>query len=157
MPREPIDEGALLNAAFVAALVSSAAKSHEQATGNPLAWPLVFVVPPLVVFSDVRERLPKRVTAHLAKWVTANPLIRLENGHRTAAMTTYTMRAIRFGARHGLLELTEGRLRGTVTDSAAANAFAGEAAEILRAASFVGKLLARDDASQVYALLGVRP
>lgn len=157
MARSPVDEDALLNPAFIAVVLSAAADSHEKAGAGPLTWPLAFVVPPLVLYSDVREHLPKRANAQLAKWVSGNPLIRMENAHRTASMTPYTQRAVRFGVRHGLLQLADGQIAGQVPEGRAQAAIGSEAADIVRSAAFVGRWLAREDAGHIYGLLGLRP
>ena len=153
----PADEAALLNPAFVASIISAAAVAYAGARGEPIDWAVAFVVPPLVLFSDARERLPKRASAHFARWVSANALLRLENVRRMSAMTPYTKRAIRFGARHGLLEVADGRILGTLSGRSAAAVLRGDAAEAIVAATFVGRWLAREEAAVIYALLGVRP
>jgi hypothetical protein len=153
----PFEEAALLNPAFVATVIAVAASEYENARGGPLPFALAFAITPLVLASDVRDQLPRRTTAHLANWVSALPAARAENRLRTLAMTPYTRSGIRFGVRGRYLELSADGIRGRLKADQTARRFDGEAGTIIKSASFVGRWFAREEITQVYALLGFRP
>jgi hypothetical protein len=153
----PRDEAALYNAAFVAVSVSVAANDYERKQQHPIPWALAFIVPPLVLASEVRSELPGNTRAYFANWLADHPDLRRDTALRTRAMVPYTRDAIRFGLLHGLLELHDGRLRGLLRPTTTQTRFQGEAAEIVRKAAFVGRWIAPQDPLQVFALLGIRP
>jgi Family of unknown function (DUF6521) len=155
--RRARDERALYNPAFIATLVSVAAYDYERKRGAFLPWALAFVIPPLVLASDVRTELPGSIRAYLANWLAAHPAARADTPVRARALAPYTQDGIRFGLQHGLLGLADARLRGMLKPTATARQFEGEAGEIVMQAAFVGRWIAPEEPIQIFALLGMRP
>jgi hypothetical protein len=116
----PRVEATLLNPALLAVLLAAAAQEYEtEETGMP--WPLVFLVPPLVLHRPTRDALPRNTRTHLSTWVRREPLLRAGCPARAAAMVPLTREGIRFGLRAGVLvregaSLTERTRRHSSTD-----------------------------------------
>ena len=119
--RRARDESALYNPAFIGTIVSVAAYDYERKRGELLPWALAFVIPPLVLASEVRTQLPGSIRAYLANWLAAQPAARADTPIRARALAPYTQDGIRFGLEHGLLELVDARLRGMLGPTPTAN------------------------------------
>jgi len=146
-------EATLLNPALIALLISEAAREYEREAG-PMSWPLTFLVPPLVLHRPTRDALPRDTRTHLSTWISREPLLRAGFPERAAAMTPLAREALRFGLRHGLLEVLEGNVRGLPSRTPPR----GELRLLVSKAGLVGRWLAKtDQPSTVFALLGVGP
>jgi hypothetical protein len=149
-----LDARALFNPAFVATLVASAAAAHQKEHGSALPLPLAFVIAPWALTRPMRVALPGNIRAYLSAWAASQPLARRRFAAAVGGYADTTRAALRFGARHGLLDLTEAGIVATapaIPDSA-------EAGECVRAAVFLARWLPRaGDTETVLALLGLRP
>jgi hypothetical protein len=141
----------------MATLLSAAANDYERKSEIPLPWSIAFVIPSLVLASDVRDLLPGTTRAYLANWVASQAAARAETAARTQSLVPFVREGIHFGLRHGMIELQGGALRGTIRSAAAVRHLRGEAAEIVSRAAFVGRWFASEDPVQVFALFGLRP
>jgi Family of unknown function (DUF6521) len=146
----------LFNPALLAVVSAAAASQYERESQQPMPWPLVFLVAPLVLHRGTREALPRTVRTHLSTWVTNNPVIRAGFPRRAESLTDVVREGLRFGLRHGVLSVTsDGQLRGTLPTTTRPIQ-GGDAAEIVRSAGFIGKWFTRaDQPATLFALLGV--
>ncbi|MDX3848495.1 three component ABC system middle component [Streptomyces europaeiscabiei] len=145
-----------LNPALLATVQASAAAAYErESPGELMVWPLATLIPSLVLHGPTRRALPAAVSTHLSSWVARNPVLVAGLPQRMASLAPAVREGLRFGLRHGLLELQEGRVRGTVRG---VSRLEGELGELVRKAQLVGRWTARtEQPSTVFALLGVRP
>lgn len=145
-----------LNPALLATVQAASAAAYERESGGELmVWPLVTLTPSLVLHGPTRRALPAAVSTHLSSWVARNPVLVAGLPQRVASLAPAVREGLRFGLRHGLLELQEGRVRGTVRG---VSRLEGELGELVRKAQLVGRWTARTERpSTVFALLGVRP
>jgi len=148
----PRIEATLLNPALLAVLLAAAARDYEPEAG--MAWPLAFLVLPVVLHRPTRNALPRDTRTHLSTWVRREPLLRAGFPERAAAMVPRTREGIRFGLRAGILTINGGNVLGHLTEDPAP----GELRQLVRAARLVGRWLAKSDQpSTPFALLGVAP
>ena len=146
-------EASLLNPALIAILMAEAAKGYERQR-QPMSWPLAFLVPPLVLHRPTRDALPRDTRTHLSTWLAREPVIRAGFPERAAAMAPLSREALRFGLRNGVLDASEGAVRGVINRSVPP----GDLRVLVNRAGMVGRWLARtDQPSTVFALFGVRP
>ena len=146
-------EATLLNPALIARLMSEAARAYET-EAEPMSWPLIFLVPPLVLHRPTRDALTRDTRTHLSTWISREPLLRAGFPERAAAMTPLVREAFRFGLRHGLLEVSGGNVRGRPSRTPPP----GELRLLVNKAGLVGRWLAKtDQPSTVFALFGVGP
>jgi hypothetical protein len=145
----------LLNPALLAFLEAAAASGYERETGAAMPWPLCFVIAPMVLHHGTRQALPSRISSHLGAWVSGNPVLRAGLPLRARALVGPVREGLRFGLRHGLLEVAPGGgLRQVVPRLRAPDA--GDLQEILAKATFVGRWLSRsEEPATVFALLGM--
>jgi hypothetical protein len=155
--QRPPETAALLNPAFLGALVTCAAWEHEQRSGVGLDVPTAFLVPPLVLHSQTRAALPRDARTHLSVWITRYPILRAGFPHRTLQLVPLVREALRLSIRSGVLVVASGILHAPRNPARLPDA-TPEVADILNRARTVGRWLAANtDRATVFALLGVRP
>ncbi|MFC8536815.1 three component ABC system middle component [Streptomyces sp. NPDC057249] len=153
--QRPQASAAFLNPALMAAIAATAARDYEQAaSGRLMPWPMAFVVAPLVLHRPTRRALPATTRTHLTNWVADHPALVAGLAPRSSSLGPAIREGLRFGIRHRVIAIENGCLRGTVARSRTE----GELAELIKAASLIGRWTAKsDNPSTVFALLGVRP
>jgi len=149
---------AMLNPALLAVIIAAAAAEYERADGDPMPWPLAFLVAPLVLHCDTREALPRSTRSHLATWVSDHPTIRAGLPARARSLTDPVREGLRFGLNTGVLAIVDdGRIRGSLPFKSQPPD-RGDLRTIVRSAGMVGKWLAKiDQPATSFALLGVAP
>jgi hypothetical protein len=149
---------AMLNPALLAAIIAVAAAEYERADGDPMPWPLAFLVAPLVLHRDTREALPRSTRSHLATWVSDHPAIRAGLPARARSLIDPVREGLRFGLNTGVLAIVgDGRIRGSLPSTNQPPDL-GDLRKIIRSAGMVGKWLAKlDQTATSFALLGVAP
>jgi len=146
-------EATLLNPALIALLIAEAAREYE-AQAEPMSWPMTFLIPPLVLHRPTRDALPQNTRTHLSTWISRQPVLHAGFPERAVAMAPLAREALRFGLRHGVLVVSDGRVRGVVNQTPPP----GDLRVLIRKAALLGRWLAKtDQPSTVFALLGVRP
>ena len=147
---------AFLNPALLAAIQASAARAYEaERRGRAMVWPLCFVVAPLVLHRPTRRALPSSTRTHLPKWVSDHPVLVAGLPARSKSLIPAVREGLRFGLRHDLLALEDGKVRAVQSQEPRAE---GELKELLRSVALVGRWTAKsENPSTVFALLGVRP
>lgn len=149
----------MLNPGLLAAVTAAAASEYKRAAGEPMPWPLAYLVAPLVLHRGTREALPRTTRTHLGNWVSQNPVIHAGIPARAQSLAEPVREGLRFGLRHGALEVDDrGRLTGDLAAPAKKVAVPGEADQIIAKAGLVGKWLAKiDQPATAFAVLGVAP
>jgi Family of unknown function (DUF6521) len=97
------EEANLLNPAFLAILIDSAAAGYRELAGAGLTWPLIFLALPAVLHKRTREALPRDVRGSMAGWVRSHPLEVEEIAERAPALRTTISDALVFGIAHGTI------------------------------------------------------
>lgn len=156
--QRPREAAALLNPAFVALLLSHAARQHHDQAEKAMAWQLAFLVPPLVLHEPTRRGLPRSVSTSLLTWVQREPLLRAGFPQRARALTPTVREALRFGVRVRALHFEEsGLLASRPPRSPPADATA-ELRDCVARARLVGRWFAAlGDPATIMLILGVSP
>lgn len=148
----------MLNPALLAAITAAAAIEYARAGGEPMPWPLAFLIAPLVMHRGTREALPRTTATHLGNWVAQNPVIHAGIPARAQSLAGPVREGLRFGLAHGALTVNEqGQLSGDLVDRPK-GAASTEVDQMITKAGLVGKWLAKlDQPATAFALLGVAP
>lgn len=149
----------MLNPALLAAVTAAAASEYERAGGEPMPWPLAYLVAPLVLHRGTRDALPKTTRTHLGNWVSQNPVIHAGIPARAQSLAEPVREGLRFGLTHGILQVdARGRLTGDLASPAKKAAVPGEVDQIIAKSGLVGKWFAKiDQPATAFAVLGVAP
>lgn len=147
----------MLNPALLATLIAAAASEYARADGEPMPWPLAFLVAPLVVHRGTRDALPRTTATHLGNWVQQNPVVHAGIPARAQSLAEPVREGLRFGLAHGVLGVDElGRLTGDLV--AGPKRATTEVDQMIAKAGLVGKWLAKtDQPATAFAVLGVAP
>lgn len=149
----------MLNPALLAVVTATAASEYERAEGEPMPWPLAYLVAPLVLHRGTREALPRTTRTHLGNWVSQNPVIHAGIPARAQSLAEPVREGLRFGLAHGVLQVDEqGRLTGDLATPKKKVAAPAEVDQIIAMAGLVGKWFAKiDQPATAFAVLGVAP
>ncbi|MGA5522911.1 three component ABC system middle component [Streptomyces pseudogriseolus] len=152
--RQPQAVAAFLNPAMVALVQAAVGHEYELKRGKAMVWPLALVLPVLVLHRSTRQALPSSIRTHLSTWVGRHPALVAGFGERVTSTLPVLRAGLRFGVRHGLLEVEDGRVHGRLPSTRRAD---GELQELLKSARLVGRWAATvDQPSTLLALLSVR-
>lgn len=156
--QRPREAAALLNPGFVALLLAHAARQHHDRTGVPMAWPLAFLVPPLVLHEPTRSRLPRAVSTSLLTWVQREPVLRAGIPQRAEALTPTVREALRFGVRVGALRFEGRALLASRSPGSPPTDASTELRDCIARARLLGRWFATlGDPATIMLMLGVRP
>lgn len=152
-------QAAMLNPALLAAIMASAASEYQRANGDPMPWPLSYLIAPLVLHRGTRESLPRTTTTHLGNWIALHPVIHAGFPARAQSLAGVVREGLRFGLAHGALQVDPlGRISGTLVAPARGGNGNGEVDPLLTRAGFVGRWLTKiDQPATAFILLGVAP
>lgn len=151
-------ERALLNPALIAAILREGAQGHRQHKGGSLPFALAFLAVPVVLHPESRTALPRTLRTSMPAWLGAHPGIRSTVQERVPAVAGLVREGALLGLASGILRLESGGLApGQLRRSEAAR-HASNLQDLLGAARFVGRWVARvESPATVLALWGVRP
>ena len=150
----------MLNPALLAVLIGNAATQYHRHGGNPMPWPLSFVVAPFVLHRGTREALPRSLRTNLAAWIAEHPVEHAGFGRRAFSLKNPVQEGLRFGIRSGVLAVDDdGCLIGSLASGRGHTLAQGsEVREIVSKAGFVGKWMTKvDQPATAFVLLGVAP
>lgn len=148
----------MLNPALLAAVTAAAASEYSRASGEPMPWPLAFLVAPLVLHRGTRDALPRTTATHLGNWVSQHPVIHAGMGARAQSLTEPVREGLRFGLANEVLAVDDqGRLIGKL-NAGPKRTTKREIDQIIAKAGLVGKWLTKiDQPATAFAMLGVTP
>jgi hypothetical protein len=157
------EEARLFNPAFCAMLIGKVCHEYSKKGSGHLAYPLSFLVLPIVLHPRTREALPHSTVTSLLSWTHEHRADLASFGDHARTLTPYTREAIMFGLANGILLLDEtGGLR---TGSAYQNPtekktedFTSEVKDCLSRAGFVGRWFSgAGTPATIFSALGVTP
>lgn len=155
------EEIALLNPAFMGVVLYHAVQGYEQESQSGMPYPLVFLVPAVVLMRNTRSLLPRQKNSSLAGWLQDNPRVRLRFADASVSFVPLVREGLILAASKRALMLVgdhvhAGNLRRGALARIQANT--DEFQEITRKSSFVGRWYAVSGSTEtIMALWGVRP
>jgi hypothetical protein len=158
----PSELAYLFNPAFCGWCLREAMEGYASVRPAGMPLPLVFLILPVVLHRETRERVPRAVTTTLHVWLQENADVRIHYAQRTQELAPFTREALLFLGTRGQLRVAddgcvqaEGKLgRG----KAPLLRESQELGEILAAAKFVGRWFAcAGEAATVFQMWGVCP
>ncbi|MFD6139092.1 three component ABC system middle component [Promicromonospora sp. NPDC060271] len=156
--RKPAISATMLNPALISAAIAWAATRYEQAAKEAMPWEYSFISVPLTLHQETRRALPRKVTAHLPKWINEHPTLIAGFAPRARRLVPHVREGVRFGLRTGLFVLVdEGRVSGRIPARVKLDRDS-EMGEIVSSAAFTGAWLARAGVpTHVFTMFGVMP
>ena len=156
------EEAHLLNPAFCCTMLAAAINGYSGVKKEGMAFPLVFMIAPIVLHKPTRIALPQNIRTSMAAWLQENASARVQFYERLVSLKPYTREAIQFGMLHNWIVPRSGGLVETTFKKSninrATKELIGEARECIMRAKFIGRWFATaGDDYTVMAFWGIRP
>lgn len=160
-PVRPTDVANLFNPAFLSMILRRAVDGHERELGVGMPFEMAFVVAPLVLHEDTRERLPT-IAATMQLWIQENREVVIGFPRRAAEIVPFAREAIMFGVQRSVLKIeTDGRLSKGSKKLVGVTPYQRNSDEIKKIYSkseFLGRWMTQQsNATTVFAMLGIKP
>ncbi|NQT81595.1 hypothetical protein HQ563_01125 [bacterium] len=158
----PKEEAYLLNPAFCCTTLAAAVRGYSSARKEGVPFPLLFMVPPIVLHKPTRDALPRSARTSIPAWLQENPAARVLFYERLVSLKPYIKEAIQFGMLlDWIVPRGGGVLETTLSEreiNRAIRTLTDEACVCVMRARFLGKWFAAAGAAHtVMAFWGVRP
>lgn len=146
--RISLEDRRLLNPAFVGSIVIRAIHGHEkEASAGGLPFVYSFLIPPLVLHPETRERLPIAIVTKLIPWTERNSELLIPFGRRIAELAPATRDGVFLFATTNLIRLGAAARLTSVASARALTTYerttgSTEVSDCLKKAYFVGRWLA---------------
>lgn len=156
--RSPV-AAAMFNPAVVAVIIAAATNQYEDVTGDPMPWPLAYLVPPLVLHGPTRSALPRTSRTSLPNWVNKHPVLNAGFPARARHLAPTVREGLRFALRENALQLTaDGESLTNTKLKAVKKTAPGDLALVVLASGMLGRIFGRTrDPATIFATLRVRP
>jgi len=149
-----------LNPAFCSLLLFEAVSGYSERSGQGMAYPLAFLVLPIVLHKPTREILPRNTRTRLHTWIQSSSSSKIGFVRRAQSLKGYTQESLIFGLQRGMLDVDEVGLLVTTRRSMPKLPAPSDSEpnDIRKRAAFLGKWFAdAGDVGTVLAMWGVRP
>lgn len=150
----------LFNPAFCGEIIRIVANSYNKHTNSKFPFAFTFIVLPLLLHNETRNRMPRTVRTYFFVWVEENDNLFFDFSKRTKSMVKYTKEALSFLIAYNKIEITE---QGEISTSDEKNKKINkdeylEYNEILKKAEMLGKWLATtSDVKSIYSFFRITP
>ena len=103
----PLEIANLLNPAFTSLLLFDAASAYKQASSEGIPYPLAFLVLPIVLHKNTREKLPYSKSTRMHMWLQTYSEVRVGFSGRVKRLKPFTQEGLLFGIQQQILRFTE--------------------------------------------------
>ena len=158
----PTELAYLFNPAFCGWVLREAFEGYASVRPAGMPLPMAFLILPVVLHWETRQRVPRAVSSTLHVWLQEHPEVRVNFAQRTRELAPFTREALLFLGSRGQMRvaddgeaLADGKLgRG----KAPLLRQSQELEEVVAAAKFVGRWFAyAGEAATVFQMWGVCP
>lgn len=150
----------LFNPAFCGEIIRIVAKEYNKHTNTKFPFAFSFIILPILLHKETRERLPKTTKTYFFVWIEQNDKLFFDFSKRAKSMVKFTKEALSFAIVYKKISLTE---NGEIETSAEhVNYYKKEEYEeydeILKKAGMLGKWLSfTSDVKSIYSFLRITP
>jgi len=150
----------LFNPAFCGEILRAVAREYNKHTNTKFPFAFTFLVLPILLHKETRERMPKTVRTYFFVWVEENDDLFFDFAKRTKSMVKFTKEAISFLLLYKKIELTQLGEINTSQEKVKqiSNDDYQEYNEILKKAEMLGKWLSHtSDVKSIYSFFRITP
>ncbi len=150
----------LFNPAFCGEIIRVVAMEYNKHTNTKFPFAFSFIVLPILLHKETRDKLPRSVRTYFFVWVENNDYLFYDFSNRSKNMVKYTKEAISFLLAYKRISINE---KGEIeTDLNKVKKITGEEYDeyndILKKAQLLGKLLSfTSDVKSIYSFLRITP
>ena len=150
----------LLNPAFCGEVIRRTADAHNKATNTSFPFAYAFLVLPILLHKDTRDRMPKTTRSYLFAWVEDNEDLFYNFSTRARQMVPFAKESILFLLQNKLIEI-DGKGQIIVTTKRIKQ-YSGDDLEevntILKKSKMLGKWLSHNSSiNSVYSFFRITP
>lgn len=156
----PVEIANLFNPAFCGEVLRRCINSYQKTSSLPFPYPLIYLVLPIVLHRNTRERISPRQKLTLHAWLQRHPDLKISFAERASEFISIAREALIFLLQVGAVRLDEqaGLISQPYRNVSIAGQEEGEIADCYRKAELVGRWFARaGTVTTIYAMWGVRP
>jgi len=150
----------LFNPAFCGEIIRATAKEYNKHTNTKFPYAFTFIVLPIVLHNDTRERMPRSVRTYFFVWVEQNDDLFFDFAKRTRSMVKYTKEALSFLLIHNKIQITKNAEIITTNENVKKikKEDYQEYNDILKKAQMLGRWLSStSDVKSIYSFLRITP
>lgn len=150
----------LFNPAFCGEIIRLVVQSYNKHTSIKFPFAFSFIVLPILLHKETRDRMPRSIRTYFFVWVQENDNLFFDFSKRTKNMVKYTKEAISFLLAYKRIEINEqGELDAQNERSRQIrNEDYQEYNEIIKKAEMLGKWLATtSDVKSIYSFFKITP
>lgn len=150
----------LFNPAFCGEVIRVVAKEYNKNATSKFPFAFTFLVLPILLHKETRERMPKSVRTYFFVWVEQNDDLFFDFAKRTSNMVKFTKEALTFLMAYQKISLTEkGEIITNPINSRVPTSIDYlEYNEIIKKATMLGKWLSSTtDAKSIYSFFRITP
>mgnify|MGYP001260850955 CR=1 FL=1 len=150
----------LFNPAFCGQIIRIVVQSYNQNSNKKFPFALVFIILPILLHKETRERMPKSIRTYFLVWIEENGYLFINFSSRAKSMVKYTKEALIFTLMYKEIEINE--FGEIITENKKTkkinNEDYQEYNEIYKKAEMLGKWLAQtSDVKSIYSFLRITP
>ena len=97
----------LLNPAFCGEVIRRTASSYNEASNANFPFAYCFIVLPILLHTETRERMPRSTRSYLFSWVAENEDLFYDFSKRAHQMTPFAKESIMFLLQNGIIEIDQ--------------------------------------------------
>lgn len=157
----PVTVAHLLNPAFCGEIIRRCCQSYQDKhlEKNSLPYPLCFLVMPLVLHKEIRNKLPTTTKRNFIDWIESNQLIKSEIPKLTKILVPYTKESIMFLLHYGVAGLnSKGEIEIYAKSNGKIKSEQKEIEECFAKAELIGRWFSSLKGYQsIYISLGIKP
>lgn len=150
----------LLNPAFCGEVIRRTADTYNKATNTNFPFAFIFIVLPIILHKDTRDRMPKTTRSYLFAWVEDNEDLFYNFSIRARQMVPFAKESILFLLQNNLIEIDDkGQI---IVLTKRIKRFSGDDLEevnsILAKSEMLGKWLSNNSSiNSVYSFFRITP
>lgn len=157
---KPIEIAYLLNPSFCGEIIRRCIKKYEKVTSNNLPYPLIFLILPIVLHKETREKMPSTARKKMHIWLQEYPEVKVDFAKRANNLVPISKETMIFLLQLNALEIDD---KGNIKlisyrRTNIPSQKKGEVEKCYRKAEIVGHWFARmKKSSTIYTMWGVKP
>ena len=156
----PIEEANLFNPAFCGDLLRRVIRNHNATAQFHFPYPLIFLVLPIVLHRQTRQKISPTTREQLHVWLQSNQIVRVGFAERAKRLVPITNEALNFLLQLNLVTVNNLAELNLNRNPPAINENRGdeEIRDCQRKAEIVGRWFARAGSpANIYTMWGVKP
>ncbi len=145
----PIEQAILFNPAFCGELIGRTVVEYQKIKNIPLPFEFGFVILPLILHKETREKIPARSNKKFATWAKNNKFLITELPNRIKLLRPISRESLIFGIKHNILTLNRFGIESYCNFNIKIQLDSPDANDNRKVATSLGKWFGRQDSHKL--------